>query len=229
MTEDVSRGLALLADDATPAPIDSHDVITRARTRTRRSRSMAAVFAAVVAIGASAVTIQADQWTEDAAVQRQEDPARRLTAQLAAALPEVIPARWEAVPSSDPTDPPRNIFRCTGGDRPIGSYQDLCMAMSWYRDAEGEFTLWTTVSNMAWSYKPGTDVKVDDWTLPDGTRVWTYLDTAGVGSTGYSQFLNALRPDGTLLELGLTWSNNNVRPGPLTVDELTKFADKFDY
>jgi hypothetical protein len=52
-------------------------------------------------------------------------------------------------------------------------------------------------------------------------------DTAGVPEPGHVQEMEAIRPDSTKIEVYLTW--NNDRPAPLTVDELTKFAEAFNY
>jgi hypothetical protein len=258
MTEDVTRGLALLADEAESAPIDSHDVITRARALSRRRRSMATAFAAVVAIGAAAVTLQADQ-SRDAPATQPEPPSKRLTAQLAAALPELIPDRWATrpAPPNPPTatNPSPNTFLCdseaptsqtqhlppeTPRTGPSGTWEanpsdtwgagpsDLCYAMSWYQDTEGDIELELEINDDgAWFFNPCTEPVCNEWALPDGTRVRMDLDDAGVSPVGHLQQLEALRPDGTHLQVFLHWDND--RPGPMTVDELVKFADKFDY
>jgi len=166
MTEDVTRGLALLAEEAEPAPVDSHDVITRARALSRRRRSMATAFAAVVAIGAAAVTLQADHSTNAPAAQN-DAHSQRLTAQLAAALPELIPDRWQAIPAPPGGKyGPSNIFSCaqeTQGtvvestpedpktvveppqdpepDPGPASYIPECYAQSWYRDDKSDIQL----------------------------------------------------------------------------------------
>jgi hypothetical protein len=231
MTEDVSRGLALLADEAEPAPIDSHDVIIRARARTRRSRSLAAVFAAVVMIGASAVTIQADQWTEHTAVQRQEDHAKKLTAQLAAALPGLIPAQWEVrpAPKDDNDFPPPNTFVCGHpGNGPEYGWVVFCDAPMWYRDAVGDIDVSVGVSNFhEFGYISWPESVPEKWTLPDGTQVRTDLDTGGMLPWGHEQSVEALRPDGTLISVRVRWKGD--RPLPMTIAEMTKFMDKFNY
>jgi hypothetical protein len=60
MTDDVTRGLALLADEAEPAPIDTHAVVALARARTRSRRAVvASTVVTLAAVGALAVTVSA--------------------------------------------------------------------------------------------------------------------------------------------------------------------------
>jgi hypothetical protein len=250
MTEDVTYGLALLAGEAEPAPIDSHDVISRARALNRRRRSVLTAFAAVVAITAAAVTLQADE-SRNAPATQPEPPSKRLTAQLAAALPELIPDRWQtrAAPPNPPTAtyPPPNTFACTKEMPPPTTttlrgdpgaslgypafsepYADLCSAMSWYHDTKGVIELEIEIDDAgAWFFNPCTEPECNEWALPDGTRVRMDVDNAGVSPVGHLQQIEALRPDGTHLQVFLHWDND--RPGPLTVDELVKFADKFTH
>lgn len=60
MTEDVTRGLSLLADEADPAPINSHAVIALARARTSRRRAVvASASVTLAAVGVLALTVTA--------------------------------------------------------------------------------------------------------------------------------------------------------------------------
>lgn len=241
MTDDISHGLALLADNAEPAPIDSYDVISRARARTRNRKATAMVFAAVVAVGALAVTLPTDHPSTTAA-EPGESRAARLTAQLAAALPEVIPARWETRPTP-PDNRPARTFGCPGYPLaflvPPGqpstvpppptedeSRHGTCVALAWYRDTVGEIDLVIGVSaDGRWSSDPCTAPRCEEHVLPDGTR-WRIGPDAGV-SPGYpEQVVESLRPDGTNILVRVWWHNRRATP-PMTTDELAKFADKF--
>jgi hypothetical protein len=58
MTDDITRGLTALADEAQPAPVDSHTVIQLAAAHSRARRAvLTAAFASIVAIGALTVAI----------------------------------------------------------------------------------------------------------------------------------------------------------------------------
>ncbi|HEX6353685.1 hypothetical protein [Actinophytocola sp.] len=247
MTDDIAQGLALLADEADPAPIDSHAVIARARARTRNRRTTAAAFLAVVAIGGLAVTSNADRPSNEVAEQP-ELPSQRLTAQLTAALPDVIPAGWEAKPAP-PYDgttryPEPLVFACSleAPPQPIefpdsrptmgpsGPPSDSCSAMGYYQDAEGALLVYLTVKDIkTWPFDSCVGAPdCDEWTLSDGTRVLTDADTAGVASPGHLQQIHALRPDNTQIELAVTWQDGRTSP-PLTLEELVKWATAFDY
>lgn len=58
MTDDITRGLGLLADDAEPAPIDTHALAALARARTNSRRAVvASACVTLAAIGALAVAV----------------------------------------------------------------------------------------------------------------------------------------------------------------------------
>lgn len=264
MTNDITHDLSLLADEAEPAPIDSHAVVANARARTRNRRAMATAFASVATIGALTMTLTTDRST-DAATDG-ESASARLTAQYAAALPDLIPARWVAAttPLNPPTsqtpptvtEPPPNTFRCES-DPPAPGYPpaqdrqlpdpldywpshgpvhsplvddvDQCGATGWYEDAEGRFDLLVQINNGGnWFFNPCVAPECEEWGLPDGTRVRMNVSTVGVSAYSGLQQASALRPDGTYIHVYLLWQNVRSTP-PMTLDELVKFADKFDY
>jgi hypothetical protein len=243
MTNDINHGLALLADEVEPATVDTYAVIAKARARTRNRRTTAAAFLAVVAIGALAVTSTADRPTSEAAEQP-ELPSQRLTAQLAAALPELLPSRWETQPRP-PYDgttmhPEPLIFSCSNESsppllphvwdiQPEGTFPDGCSAAAWYRDAEGVITLMLNVRDYETEIFDSCVLpECDQWTLPDGTRVLTDVETIGVTPPGNLQQVQAQRPDGTVIHAAVTWQDDRSSP-PLTLDELAKFATVFTY
>jgi hypothetical protein len=224
MTDDVSRGLALLAAEAEPTPIDSYALIDQARTRTRNRRSTVAAFVAVVMVGAIAVVL-------GPLGSGGNTPAERLTRQLSAALPTVIPDRWE------PVEPPQNVgnqplprtFRCTV---PLGSvdqgagfaFDTICFTEAFYDDGHGVLRLGIAVTIP----EQGT---IEDICLPDcralrlsdGTQA--QVNPVFVGSERV-QLLLASRPDGTNTRITLSW-NDNRSARPLSDDELLKFATVF--
>lgn len=126
--KDLNHGLDLLADEATPAPIDVHDVIAKAKTRTRDRRASAVTALATVAtVAAIAVTIGGDKHGNglNPAVQTTtptppagctidtkgktctvevtvDQHSLKFTQQLAAARDTVIPAQFTVEPSAFP-------------------------------------------------------------------------------------------------------------------------------
>jgi hypothetical protein len=237
MTKDITRGLALLAEQAEPAPIDSHAVIATVKARKRNRRAVATAFASVAAIGALTMTLGTDRATDTSA---ERNRAERLTAQLAAALPEVIPARWR-IASTPPTATyaPRT-FHCNPvpdstpaalpGQKVVYPIPGWCTATSWYRDAEGEIELLLQAADSkGWTPDSCATPDCDERTLPDGTLVQVSLDTAGrFTPETRMQWLMALRPDGTYVNISTRWRNNRSTP-PLTVDELVEFATALNY
>ncbi|MGB3444518.1 MAG: hypothetical protein WBA97_37745 [Actinophytocola sp.] len=94
MTHDITRGLSLLANEAEPAPIDSHTVIQLAHAHRRARRAVyTATFATLVAIGA--LTVAIGSWQDPTAT----GPATSRTT-------EPAPASSSADPASSSADPP---------------------------------------------------------------------------------------------------------------------------
>ena len=227
MTDDVSRGLALLAAEAEPAPIDSYALISRARTRTRNRRSMAAAFVAVVAVGAIAVAVGPLSSGGDT-------PAERLTGQLAAALPGVIPDRWEPAEPPETTQSLPRTFRCTEhpplNRLPVGADSTfagtMCFADAYYQDSQGTIRIGfsITISDQETTFVclPGCHERI----LPDGT--WAQVSPDGVKTVPADrvQMLLATRPDNTTVNIILSWHNQRTTT-PLTDDELLKLATVF--
>jgi hypothetical protein len=224
MTDDVSRGLALLAAEAEPAPIDSYAVIDQAHTRTRNRRSMAAAFVTVAAVGAIAATLGPFSSGDDT-------PAEQLTRQLSAAVPTVIPDRWK--PAKTPpmlrNQPLPRTFRCTvppgSVDEGAGfAFDKICFAEAYYRDSQGTIVLGISVT-----LPDQGPIEVecfsscDERVLPDGTRAQINPNNTDQERV---QTLNASRPDNTLITITLSWNDNRTTP-PLTDDELVRFATVF--
>jgi hypothetical protein len=226
MTDDVSRGLALLAAEAEPAPIDSHAVIDQARTRTRNRRAMAAAFVAVVAVGAVAMAL-------GPLSSGGNTPAGRLTRQLSAAVPNVIPDRWAPVepPTTPGNQPQPRVFRCTV---PPGSVDEgagfatnkTCFAEAYYQDGQGTIRLGMAVT-LPEPDQGTVDIacfsSCEEHTLPDGTLAQVNANNT---DQEHVQTLWASRPGNTFVIITLSWNDTRSAP-PLTDDELLKFATVF--
>jgi hypothetical protein len=242
MTEDVTHGLTLLADEAEPAPVDTYAVIAKARTRNRNRRTMATAFASVVAIGVLATTLSTDRWTDTATAQ--ELRSARLTAQWAAMQPELLPAGWTPEEVSPNVRPRPGMFKC--GDEPplkfemqpgdteppaiieIQTPQGMCSTGNWYQDEEGVVVLQLIISaELAWPADPCAAPECEESTLADGTRVWVRPDTAS--AAGPLQLMDAFRPDGTHVKVSVHWRSEERSTPPMTRDELVKLADVFSY
>jgi hypothetical protein len=147
MTDDVTRGLTMLADETEPAPIDSYDVITRARTRTRNRRAtVTTALATLAVVGSLAVTLNQSPQTTDAAT-ADPRPGERLTTQLTEALPNLMPSRWTPESSAVPE------FHCPSD---ISVPDDIttgpCSIRALYTDSAGRIDLrvleWATVFSL---------------------------------------------------------------------------------
>lgn len=229
MTDDVTRGLTMLADEAEPAPIDSHDVIARARARTRTRRTtVAAAFATVAVIGALAVTVgnpgtSSKPATTTTVATTPESLTDQLTRQLTEALPDLIPNEWKPVAEHPPEAPPLT-FRCLGSG---------CDAHAAYTDGAGKIDLRFQVDNIP-RYGDSCEehctrvagpVRAE---LPDGTRTQVSVYTENLTSHEVQQLL-ASRPDGTQVSMSVTWPQGQRGATPLTTDEIVKFATLFTY
>jgi hypothetical protein len=233
MTDDVIHGLALLADEAEPAPIDSRDVIARARARTRnRCATFATVLATVAVIGSLAVTLGLSRSSTDVAT----DPRStedRLNTQMRTAAPHVIPSWWSWTAKN------ALVFHCWGaldgvqawdideqGTPIIHSIPQMCRTSGSYSDASGQIELGIDVI-----LPPGSAVgcaapDCESQRLPDGTMAWVIVAPEPAGRQ-VNQRLSALRPDGTTISVSLLYPVGRPMP-PLTTDEMMKFATVFD-
>jgi hypothetical protein len=153
---DVPAGLAQLAEEADPAPIDTHDVIAKARTRTRNRRaSTAAAFGTVALVGATAFTLgfpNADKGdtrvgTPTSAANEDcppgsgskctsppvdDDHSAALDSQLAAALDSLTPAGFTF--EKDPFKTGETL-KFTGAPNASGTM--VYSASAWLRDSQG--------------------------------------------------------------------------------------------
>ena len=231
MTDDITRGLGLLADEAEPATIDTQRVITRARTRTRNRRaSLATAFATVALVGALVVAMGPLKGTSDQAASITDTTLEgRLNRLLTEALPNVIPAGWSLVPKPEAAEPQLE-FVC------LDTNTNGCSTGATYNDGVGDLDMGIHVDKIPRSFEHNQcgDEYCTAWaapvrqTLPDGTstQVMAYSEKM-VSRDGES--LLAVRPDGTMVSVSLSWPQGKRSEPALTMDELLKFATVFSY
>jgi hypothetical protein len=154
---DVSAGLRQLADDAQPAPIDTYDVIKKAKARTRNRRASAgAAFGTVAVVGALAFTLSfpnADKGNTGVGTPTStsanencppelggkcidppvvNDQTAELDSQLASALASLTPAGFTF--EKDPFST-GEMLKFTGAQNPSGTM--VYTATAWIRDSQG--------------------------------------------------------------------------------------------
>jgi hypothetical protein len=232
MTEDITRGLDLLADEAEPAIIDTQHVISRARMRTRGRRAItASALATVALVGALVVTLGNPAPTSEQGTTPPTDKTveGRLNRLLTEALPDVIPSNWSLLPDEPTAREPHLDFVCldvNGSD---------CSTGADYNDGVGDIDLRISVSRIPRNFDELCEVRYcPQWeppvrkTLSDGTRtqVLTYTETPT--SRNFQQLL-AARPDGTQIDVVAIWPQGQRSGQPLTMDEILKFATVFTY
>jgi hypothetical protein len=252
MTDDVTRGLSLLADEAEPAPIDVDDVITRAvRTRHRRV-TVAVAFGTAVVVGALAVTLGVTT-REPPPTAIAPSPTASPTASTAAssdAAPPPSATSGFPVPGTEvprpATDAERadrarrlqgyvvdTVERVLGSDWKHSTYQFSCdqfgcWAEGEVRDGDGPVTLNVHVSGdftVYSCYAPECRrQRLDDGSLAS----ITHLDAVFGDSGKKGVVLGFLRADGTSVNMTAEWPAN--RPStPLTDDEWFGFGSAFTY
>lgn len=232
MNDDVSRGLALLADEAEPAPVDPYDVITRARVISRNRRATAAAaFATVALVGALAVTVgNPDRHERTTAATTPEDLTDRMNRQLTEALPDLIPSRWS--PVDDPNvEGPAPRFTCEPAPATPTSYR--CHLHAVYDDGHGALRFGISADKIERDFLNSCDEEYCDlWgpaleeKLPDGTRAKSFTYTEKVTPRD-SQTLLVERPDGSQVAVNVTWQQGQRSEPPLSGEEILKFATVF--
>lgn len=241
MTDDVTRGLAMLADEAAPAEIDSHEVITRARARTRNQRTtIAAAVATFAVVGALVVTTsnarQPKPATTTTVAPTNETLSEQLDRLLVDAVRDLAPNGWTSVTEPAASDLPLT-FLC---GLPVGGVEmpnasEVCVAHSNFVDKTGPFQVQWSVSMVERNFDDGCDPQFcAPWAPPfrknlaDGTRtqVRTFTETP---TNRDMQELLAARPDGTQVTMTLIWPKGQRSAQPLTMSQLQKWATVFTY
>jgi hypothetical protein len=256
MTDDITRGLTALADEAQPAPIDSHTVIQLAHAHTRARRAvLTAAFATLVAVGALTVAVGA--WQDPSAT----TPA---ASQTASQTTSQNPPSSENAPPTRPPDPPptapevrdtpsaeENAERRTRLQTEITAAFDRILPDGWQHSsfgfgcdetgcfAEGDVIddAGTTLSfhvyvsdslGEAECFEPHC-VRAE--ILDDGTAVQlSKSENEGFGGGEKEKTLSveAQRPDGTLSSMLVRWPASKPAPG-LSDDEWIQFGKALTY
>jgi hypothetical protein len=225
----------MLADEAEPAQIDSHDMIARAKARTRTRRAtIAAAVATFAVVGALVATMTnarpAKPATTTTAVPPSATLSELLDNQLKEALPDVIPTGWSLVTTAADSSWKPLTFMCGGG----------CLGGADFNDGVGDidmnFNLGTENDPAANGFSNsicGPPECINETTpvehvLPDGTRAQLATFTETPTSRDIQEMLVS-RPDGTHMRMTVLWPTGSRSAPPLTTDELLKFATVFSY
>jgi hypothetical protein len=257
MTDDITRGLAALADEAQPAPIDSHTVVQLAHAHTRARRAvLTAAFATLVAIGA--LTVAIGSWQRPGAT----TPATpQTTSQTTSQSPPTTrdTPTTERPPDSPPTAPEvrdtpsaaENAERKARLQPEMVAAFDRILPDGWQHSAfgfgcdqtgcfaEGDVIdgAGTTLSffvyvsdrlGTAECYAP-TCVRAE--VLDDGTAVQLSkgeFDGLANGVKEATVGIDAQRPDGTLVSMSVRWSADKPTPA-LTDEQWMEFGKALTY
>ncbi|MFI7675433.1 hypothetical protein [Actinophytocola sp. NPDC049390] len=235
MTDDITRGLTLLADEVPPAPVDT--VVEKARARTRNRRAAAASALAVIAAGTLAISFGSDVRARVA--EPSADRAERLTQQMAEIRGDVTPVGWRLLPAGTPGPLDAELaggtpfsFACRTGREPV------CQAIGQYAHGEDRLSVAIQVFSGNGISTMGKDTEI--MTLPDGTRaavyspehmiMVTYGDVLRADPAAYlprrAQLLSALRPGRTGVLVNVAYTG--AEP-PFTDAQLLTFATAFTY
>jgi hypothetical protein len=236
MTDDVTRGLAMLADEVEPAHIDAHDVITRARARTRNRRATFAAGAATFAVAGALVAtmIHARPAKPATVTPPRETLSARLDRLLVDAVREVAPDDWTPVTEPAADNPPLTFLCGIAIVATTTENAEGCVAHGTFVDKTGPFDVQWSVDKAARNPDEGCAEQCTQWGTPvrtdlsDGTttQVRTYTEEP---TNRDIQQLFATRPDGTRVGMALIWPKGQRSAQPLTTDQLLRWATVFTY
>ncbi len=240
MTDDITRGLSLLADEVPPAPVDA--VVEKARARTRNRRAVAASALVVIAAGTLAISLGQDDGLRVA--EPSADRAARLTQQLAEIRGDVTPVGWRLLPAGTPGPLDAELaggepfsFACRTGDEETLP-KPVCQAIGQYARGEDRLSIAVQVFSGDDIAIPGKDTEIT--TLPDGTRAAVYSsghmitvghsDVLRIDSAAYpslrTELLSAAAPGETGVLVNVAYTGSEA---PFTEDQLLTFATAFSY
>jgi hypothetical protein len=237
MTDDVidhvTRGLTLLADEAEPAPIDTHDVITRAiRTRSRRT-TVAIAFGTAVVVGALAVAlgvatrehkppavapptstngfpVPGTEMVEPATDAERAARANRLQADLVDAFGRVLSDDWEHSTFAFTCD----LHGCWAE----GDIKNDAGSVKLFVHVNGDFGL-----SACWAPNCAKQ-RLDDGSLAYVSD--NEMDT--IDGKRRIMGVGAMRADGTTSSITVEWPPDRPTK-PLTEDQWLEFATAFTY
>lgn len=231
MTDDVTRGLSLLADEADAAPIDTDTVIATATARTRNRAILATAFVTVFLVSALVLSLGAVKPDSAPTAEKatmgfgppalptaltdaptEDDLARRRTElhdQIVVAFERILPDDWT---------PSTFGFDCN---------THHCWAEGEVRDDTGPVYLRFSVSQ---SFNMGSCYRHDcaKTLLADGTLVaFRQLGENDIGGVPvHYASLNAVRPDSTTIDMSIQWPIERTAP-VLPDDQWQRFATAF--
>ena len=243
MTDDITRGLAALADEARPAPVDSHTVVQLAHAHTRARRAVyTAAFATLVAIGA--LTVAIGSWQQPGAT----TPATSQTTSQAPASSS--PSSSTDSPTTMPNAPEiekdataeENAERKPRLQAEMIAAFDRILPANWQHsafgfgcDARGCFaegdviddagttlSFFVYVSDKIGDVTCGEDSCVRTGTLDDGTAV------ALSKGDDNSVYIVSERPDRTGMHLSVDWPAGAPNPA-LTDEQWMEFGRALTY
>jgi hypothetical protein len=245
MTDDITRGLSLLADEVPPAPVDA--VVDKARTRIRNRRAGAATALAVIATATLAISLGQDDGVRVSGPPT--DRAARLTQEMAEIKAEAIPPGWKPVAPGSPGPLIASLsggkplsFACRNAEEggtpmPVNA---VCQAIGQY-ERSGE-----RISIAVQVFHADRPVAKPDGgeatTLADGTKVIIFPtghsmtvgdeDVLRSDDTTYpassTQMLSAWRPGDTGILVNVAYVGQSPEQ-PLTKERLLTFATAFTW
>lgn len=228
MTDDVTRALGMLAEDAEAAPVDTDTVITMATARTRNRAILATAFVTLFLVSALVLTLgavkptpvavpppttQSTPWRDNATPAEQEARRTRLHTDVTRAFDRILPSGWQ-----------HSTFD-------FGCSEFHCWAFGDILDSAGTVTM----SMVAWGAEETVSCNESEncvtKTLEDGTFVaFTKYESRDVvdntQATMYS--INAKRPDGSTIGIDAQWPGTRSAP-TLTDEQWLGFATAFSY
>lgn len=228
MTDDITRGLAALADEARPAPVDSHTVVQLAHAHTRVRRAVyTAAFAMLVAIGA--LTVAIGSW-------HQPDATTPATSQTTSQAPPSTPPDSPTTKPNAPeiekdATPEENAERKPRLQTEMIAAFDRILPASWQHsafgfgcDGRGCFAEGDVIDDAGTTlgFFVYVSDKIGDVTCGEASCVRTeVLDdgTAVALSKGddNSVYIVSERPDRTGMHLSVDWPAD--KPNPALTDE----------
>ncbi len=229
----VPARLAALVAAAGPPLVDLADVVEAGKAQRRHRRRTAVAAAAVlIAAGTAAALLTAGE-PEPVASERApvrvvdrvgdaepvvDDRARRLTAQLAAAMDDVLPDVTDLQPVSG-QQPPLEFSIAQAGGSPAPYIAEARFSRT--------LLFFFVDSRAADTYVPCAEPGLDCTSrqFPDGTVAEVTVNTE---TSNTSLSLISLRPDGTIFHV---FVNGTGEPGPpeLSVEDMFRFATVFTY
>ncbi len=252
--ERLAEGLAAVAADARPAPVDLAEPVAAGARHWRLAGTAAGllvaagVFAAVLGLGsappdpprAAPRTPPTDSPTVvPSAVPVAGDPAgrfdrrsRRLTAQLAGARPDVLPGRGDLQPAVVTTSTGTVLWAPLVFH--LGDVPDTYRAMATLGGGRDAAVLAIEVgyrdphADPRYLPCPAFELDCTDRGFPDGTYGGVTVLTEPETDQTINR-LTVMRPDGTFCHVAVFYRERRPDPPPLGVDDLFRFATVFSY